>query len=143
MFNYVVKDPDSSRLSGEFWIKDANGLGRICVSSNLVALSSRWKRLPEIARSGPNSTRLHLAQRRLTFSTNFLRVSSFSALVNLLRSLLFRRLLPGIQQSRNPCSAPLKIPERQTAAEHSAPTRQGRQKRLNCDHRLRSCDPGP
>ena len=23
MFNYVVKDPDSSRLSGEFWIKDS------------------------------------------------------------------------------------------------------------------------
>jgi len=90
MFNYVVKDPDSSRLSGEFWIKDANGLGRICVSSNLVALSSRWKRLPEIARSGPNSTRLHLTQRRLTFSTNFLRLSNFASRVNIFRSLPFR-----------------------------------------------------
>jgi hypothetical protein len=38
MFNYVVKDPDSSRLSGEFWIKDQKGLSHSLVSSNLVAL---------------------------------------------------------------------------------------------------------
>ena len=31
MFNYVVKDPDSSRLSGEFWIKDQTGLATSCV----------------------------------------------------------------------------------------------------------------
>ncbi len=32
MFNYVVKDPNSFRLSGEFWIKDATGIyPRPCV----------------------------------------------------------------------------------------------------------------
>ena len=31
MFNYVVKDPDSSRLSGEFWIKDQMGKATSCV----------------------------------------------------------------------------------------------------------------
>jgi hypothetical protein len=36
MFNYVVKDPDSSRLSGEFWIKDQKGLSHSLVSSNLL-----------------------------------------------------------------------------------------------------------
>jgi len=40
MFNYVVKDPDSSRLSGEFWIKDSDRPCHIRVSSNLIALSS-------------------------------------------------------------------------------------------------------
>ena len=29
MFNYVVKDPDSSRLSGEFWIKDQIGISLV------------------------------------------------------------------------------------------------------------------
>jgi hypothetical protein len=56
MFNYVVKDPDSSRLSGEFWIKDSDRLGHIRVSSNLMALSSCLFGLPEIAsfRALPN-----------------------------------------------------------------------------------------
>ena len=40
MFNYVVKDPDSSRLGGEFWIKDSEGLGRLPCVLELVALSS-------------------------------------------------------------------------------------------------------
>lgn len=31
MFNYVVKDPYSSRLSGEFWIKDQTGQATSCV----------------------------------------------------------------------------------------------------------------
>ena len=32
MFNYVVKDPNSSRLSGELWIKEQTGLShRSCV----------------------------------------------------------------------------------------------------------------
>jgi len=46
MFNYVVKDPDSSRLSGEFWIKDQKGRGRILVSSNLGALRLFGNDLP-------------------------------------------------------------------------------------------------
>jgi len=39
MFNYVVKDPDSSGLSREFWIKDQVGEPNL-VSSNLIALAS-------------------------------------------------------------------------------------------------------
>jgi hypothetical protein len=36
-FNYVVKDPDSSRLSGELWIKDSpEPVGCPDVSSNLM-----------------------------------------------------------------------------------------------------------
>ena len=32
MFNYVVKDPNSSRLSGELWIKEQTGLShKSCV----------------------------------------------------------------------------------------------------------------
>jgi hypothetical protein len=31
MFNYVVKDPYSSGLSREFWIKDAAGYAILCV----------------------------------------------------------------------------------------------------------------
>ena len=83
MFNYVVKDPDSSRLSGEFWIKDSDGLGRNRVSSNLcgacVYLQFAYRRSLV---QGSYSTRLRLAQRLTTFSNNFLRVSSFSACVN-------------------------------------------------------------
>ena len=30
-FNYVVKDPDCIRLSGQFWIKDEIGISQICV----------------------------------------------------------------------------------------------------------------
>ncbi len=59
MFNYVVKDPDSSRLSGEFWIKDQKGRGRILVSSNLGALRLLGNDLRRIAfTQGLNSTRL-------------------------------------------------------------------------------------
>jgi hypothetical protein len=38
-FNYVVKDPDCIRLSGQFWIKDQRlGIATSFVSSNLMAL---------------------------------------------------------------------------------------------------------
>jgi hypothetical protein len=40
MFNYVVKDPDSFRLGGEFWIKDQKGRSLSLVSSNLCAPGS-------------------------------------------------------------------------------------------------------
>jgi len=30
-FNYVVKDPNCFRLSGQLWIKDLPGRSRICV----------------------------------------------------------------------------------------------------------------
>ena len=35
-FNYVVKDPDCIRVSGQFWIKDSGGQSHNHVSSNLM-----------------------------------------------------------------------------------------------------------
>ena len=35
-FNYVVKDPDCIRISGQFWIKDIGGQSHYLVSSNLM-----------------------------------------------------------------------------------------------------------
>jgi hypothetical protein len=87
MFNYVVKDPDSSRLSGEFWIKDSDRLGHIRVSSNLVALRLFGIGLPEIVTQGLYPTRFNLAQRHTTFSTNFSRLSKPEAVVNSLFAL--------------------------------------------------------
>jgi hypothetical protein len=58
MFNYVVKDPDSSGLSREFWIKDQKGLSHSLVSSNLVALRLLIAARNELLYSGLHSTRL-------------------------------------------------------------------------------------
>ena len=47
MFNYVVKDPDSSRLSGEFWIKDSVGKAKprvLELDALLVCGLIRWKK---------------------------------------------------------------------------------------------------
>ena len=35
-FNYVVKDPDCIRVSGQFWIKDIGGQSHNLVSSNFM-----------------------------------------------------------------------------------------------------------
>src|ERR1700721_1820908 len=39
-FNYVVKDPDCIRLSGQLWIKDEIGISQICVLELDALLSS-------------------------------------------------------------------------------------------------------
>ncbi len=70
MFNYVVKDPDSSGLSREFWIKDQagalhkEGLPRV-LELDCACVCVDW--LLAAAYSGPNSTRLQLAQQLVTF----------------------------------------------------------------------------
>ena len=54
MFNYVVKDPDSSRLSGEFWIKDSVGKAKPCVlelDALLVCGLTRWKERNSLIRT--------------------------------------------------------------------------------------------
>ena len=50
MFNYVVKDPNSSRLSGELWIKDQDAEA-IYVSSNWMALRLDWATYRNISRT--------------------------------------------------------------------------------------------
>ena len=67
MFNYVVKDPDSSRLSGEFWIKDSVGKAKPCVLE-LDALLV----LGVIRQGGTYSLSMRLANRSRLFSANFL-----------------------------------------------------------------------
>ncbi len=87
MFNYVVKDPNSSGLSRELWIKDQaayrrSGLTlcpRTCVVQRLLV---RGVLLTGIACSGLDPTRLRLAQQLMTFTANFLRVSNFVSRVN-------------------------------------------------------------
>jgi hypothetical protein len=39
-FNYVVKDPNCIRLSGQLWIKDEIGISQICVLELDALLSS-------------------------------------------------------------------------------------------------------
>ena len=69
MFNYVVKDPDSSGLSREFWIKDQaeaaskGGLPRVLeLGCAVVYLDCRCS----IAYTGLGSIRIRFALRRVT-----------------------------------------------------------------------------
>ena len=57
MFNYVVKDPNSSRLSGERWIKDQDAEA-IYVSSNWMALRLDWATYRNISRTPRTSGNL-------------------------------------------------------------------------------------
>jgi hypothetical protein len=91
-FNYVVKDPNCSRLSGQLWIKDLPGRAGY-VSSNLVALVFRLElaeplRLhsQQIASVGLECFGLNFGwsatRQRVTFCANFPRVSNFDGRVN-------------------------------------------------------------
>ena len=98
-FNYVVKDPDCFRLSGQLWIKDEPNRSQ-GVSSNLMALyrSSKGLPMPEGQPSIllPVQAKSHIlpeifarrirrlaglsrvTQKRVTFCANLLRLSKIS-----------------------------------------------------------------
>ena len=84
-FNYVVKDPNCIRLSGQLWIKDEIGISQICVLELDALLSSV---LAAYLVPSPYFCRLYFGPSRITSAAsdvlaNFSRLSTSTLLVKL------------------------------------------------------------
>ena len=115
-FNYVVKDPNCFRLSGQLWIKDQPGRNRIrvleldgavyfvCLAAGsrvlLLRLGGSPRPVHSNHRTRPNLTLTsRVTQQQVTFCANFSRLSEFHPHVNQNSDFLSRK-------SARPCGFP-------------------------------------